>query len=73
MSLRYLIGAASILLLAVRADPVPNQYFLNTPHKLDTGPLLAGRLWRFSVGNDSDVRKEVLKVAGVLNTRLNCP
>ncbi|RDB16475.1 putative metallocarboxypeptidase ecm14 [Hypsizygus marmoreus] len=62
--LRYLTGVASILLLAaVRADSVENQYYLNVPQRLDSEPLPVGELWRFDVHDDSEIVKQVLAIA----------
>ncbi|KAF8066532.1 peptidase M14 [Lyophyllum atratum] len=61
--LRVLVGVASILLLAVQAEPVADQHFLNLPHQSGSEQLPVGQLWRFDVGEDSEALKQVLALA----------
>lgn len=62
-SLLILLVAASILRLAVHAEPIPNQYVLKPPHQSSSEPLPLGQLWRFNVEKGSKGFNEVLAAA----------
>jgi len=61
--LHYLIGAATLLLLATRADPIPHQYVLTLPELSDAELPPLGQLWRFDVQGDAETLRDVLALA----------